>query len=45
MISKQKEIFNKFTDEKAIITKLDKTVNPDDLIYEYTSSNAYENVN
>ena len=40
-ISKQKEIFNEFVDERLEeITKLDKKVNPDDLKYRYKGSNA-----
>ena len=36
LISKQKEIFNKLVDERLDeITKLDKKVNHDDLIYRY----------
>ena len=36
LISKQKEIFNKLADERLEkITKLDKKVNPDNLIYKY----------
>ena len=47
LISKQKEIFDKFADERLEeITKLDKKkVNPDDLIYRYKSSNADEKFN
>ena len=40
MISKQKEIFNKLVDEE--ITKLNKEVNSDDLIYRYKGSSADE---
>ena len=37
----QKKIFNKLIDERLEeITKLDKEVNPDDLIYRYNSSTA-----
>ena len=50
LISKQKEIFNKLADERLEeITKLDKKVNLDDLIYEYkgttadTKSNEFDN--
>ena len=40
-ISKQKEIFNKFVDEKRQnITDLDKKVNGDDLIYTYKGNIA-----
>ena len=41
MISKQKEVFNKLVDERLKeITKLDKNVNLDDLIYRYKGSTA-----
>ena len=41
MISKQKEIFNKLADERLEeLTKLDKKVNPDDLICKYKGPNA-----
>ena len=41
MISKQKEIFNKLADQRLEeITKLDKNVNPDDLIYKYKGPTA-----
>ena len=46
MISKQKEIFNKLVDGKLEeITKLDKKVNPDDLIYRCKGFTADENFN
>ena len=46
MITKQKEIFNKLVDERfEEITKLDKEVNPDDLIYRYNGSTADEKFN
>ena len=46
LISKQKEIFNKLVDERLEeITKLDKEVNPDDLIYRYNGSTADEKFN
>ena len=46
MISKQKEIFNKLVDEwLEEITKLDKKVNPDELIYRYKGSIADEKFN
>ena len=41
MISKQKELFNKLADEKLEgITKLDKKVNPDDLIHRFKGTTA-----
>ena len=41
MISKQKEIFNKLVNERLEeITKLDKIVNPDDLIYKHKGPTA-----
>ena len=44
MISKQKEIFNKLADERLDkITKLDKKVNLDDLIYRYKGKTPDEN--
>ena len=44
MITNQKEIFNKLADERLDeITKLDKKVNPDDLIYRYKDKTADEN--
>ena len=43
MVSKQKEIFNNLADEKLEeITRLDKTVNPDGLIYRYIGSTSNE---
>ena len=43
MVSKQKEIFNNLADEKLEdITRLDKTVNPDGLIYRYKGSTSNE---
>ena len=47
MILKQKEIFNKFEDEKIKeITNLDKKkVNPEDLIYKYKGSSSDANFN
>ena len=46
LISKQKEILNKLADERLKeITKLDKEVNPDDLIYRYEGSTADEKFN
>ena len=46
MISKQKEIFNKLEDEKLDeATKLDKKVNPDYLIHEYTGPTADAKLN
>ena len=44
LISKQKEIFNKLVDERLDeITKLDKKVNHDDLIYRYKGKTPDEN--
>ena len=41
MISKQKEIFNEFVDERlAEITDLDKKIDSDDLIYRYKGRTA-----
>ena len=41
LISRQKEIFNKLVDERLDeITKLEKKVNSDDLIYQYKSPTA-----
>ena len=41
LVSKQREMFNKLADERLEeITKLDKKVNPDDLIYRYKDSTA-----
>ena len=41
MISKQKQIFHKLTHERLEeITKLEKKVNPDDLIYRYEGPTA-----
>ena len=41
LVSKQREMFNKLVDERLEeITKLDKKVNPDDLIYRYKDSTA-----
>ena len=41
LIWKQKERFNKLVDESLKeITKLDRKVNPDDLIYRYKGSTA-----
>ena len=41
MISKQKEVFNKLADERfEKITELDKSVNPDNLIYRYKGLTA-----
>ena len=46
MISKQKEIFSKLVDEwLEEITKLDREVNPDELIYRYKGSIADEKFN
>ena len=46
LISKQKEIFNKLVDKKIDdITKLDKKVNRDDLIYRYKNKTSNENFN
>ena len=46
LISKQKQILNKLVDERLKeITKLDKEVNPDDLIYRYKGSTADEKFN
>ena len=45
-ISKQKEIFNKLVDGRLDeITKLDKNVNHDDLIYRYKGETPNENFN
>ena len=45
-ISKQKEIFNKLIDERLDeITKLDKKINHDDLIYRYKGKTPNENFN
>ena len=46
LIPKQKEIFNDFVDETLEeITKLDKKINPDYLIYKYKGSTADEKFN
>ena len=46
LISKQKVIFNKLVDERLEeMTKLDKKVNPDDLIYRCKGSTADEKFN
>ena len=46
MISNQKEIFNKLVEERLEeITKLDKKVNLDNLIYRYKGSTANEKFN
>ena len=43
MIPKEKEIFNKPADERLEeITKLDKKVNTDDLIYRYNDKTPHE---
>ena len=46
LVSKPKKIFDKFVDEMLEgIIKLDKKVNPDDIIYRYKGSTADEKFN